>query len=397
METQEIEKIVNKSLDGFHEKHKTSIMEEVALKSYQTEDEVKAAIKSITDKYDADIVALQKSLEQGKSTEDKPINFKDALGSGLKDAKENLLKMKNGGLNNGSVMLTKANEDLDPANWTGDSYEFASTSDRRGLYEFPFAPIWLRDLLPSSNATGGTIQYLKEDGDVGAAGVWDGTGPISELTAKPGTAPLFDMVSENIIWITGITRVKREMLDDVAWLQGYLARRLTTGRTGLFVAENTQILTKLNANSTAYDGVETVPLKMIYDAAFGQLRDNYYNPSFILMNSREVVTLIAFTQGNVSIADQFALPAGIVAVINGQLTIGGVPVIGQPGFPAGEFLVVDRNATEFINRMNPEVRFFEQDRDNVPKNLITVRAEERILPLVYDDLAIISGSFTPST
>lgn len=394
METEEIEKIVNKGLDGFYEKHKTSIMEEVALKSYQTEDEVKAAIKAITDKYDADIVALQKSLEQGK-TDDKPVNFKSAISEGLNASKDELLKMKNGGISNSSVMLTKANEDLDPANWTGDSYELATT-ERRGLYEFPFAPIWLRDLLPASTSSGGTIQYLKENGNVGAAGVWDGTGPIGELTAKPGTAPLFDMVTENIFWIAGITRVKREMLDDIPWLQGYLSRRLLTGRTGLFVAENTQILSALNTNSTAYDGAETSPLKIIYDAAFGQLRDNYYNPSFILMNSRDLVTLIAFTNGT-SLSDDFTLPSGVVTYINGQLTIGGVPVIGQPGFPQGNFLVVDRNATEFISRMNPEVRFFEQDRDNVPKNLITVRAEERILPIVYDELAVISGSFTPST
>ena len=35
------------------------------------------------------------------------------------------------------------------------------------------------------------------------------------------------------------------MLDDISWLRGYLARRLTVGRTGLYVAENTLKYTML--------------------------------------------------------------------------------------------------------------------------------------------------------
>ena len=40
-------------------------------------------------------------------------------------------------------------------------------------------------------ASGGTIQYLRENGNVGAAGVWDGTGAIAELDPKPGYCPSF--------------------------------------------------------------------------------------------------------------------------------------------------------------------------------------------------------------
>src|SRR5690606_40682816 len=90
-----------------------------------------------------------------------------------------------------------------------------------------------------------------------------------------------------------------------------------------------------------------------------------------------------------------ALPisAGTVSVIGNQLVLGGVPVLGVPNIEAGEFVVLDRNATEFVSRMSPEVRFFEQDRDNVPKNLVTVRAEERVATLVYDENAVVTGSF----
>src|SRR5690606_35211766 len=144
--------------------------------------------------------------------------------------------------------------------------------------------------------------------------------------------------------------------------------RLTVGRTGLWVAENTQIFNALTTNSTAYDGTKTIPIEIIYDAAFGQLRDNYHNPTTILMNSRDVVNLIALNKASGG-SEEYNLPPGTVVTINGQLTIGGVPVIGAPNVPANEFIVMDRNATEFISRMSPKVRFFEEDRDNVPKNL----------------------------
>ena len=170
---------------------------------------------------------------------------------------------------------------------------------------------------------------------------------------------------------------------------------MTTGKTGLWVAENTQIYNKLVANSTPYNGDKTVPVEIIYDAAFGQLADNYYFNPTILMNSRDVVSLIALNKATTS--GEYNLPPNTVVVVNGQLTIGGAVVVGAPNVPQGEFLVFDPAATEFISRMSPEVRFFEQDRDNVIKNLITVRAEERILAIVYDETGVVSGSFAPTT
>lgn len=187
------------------------------------------------------------------------------------------------------------------------------------------------------------------------------------------------------------------MLDDIPWLMGYLSRQLTVGKRGLWVAENTQIYNTLTdaANSVAYDGDKTIPIEILYDAAFGQLRDNYYNPTTILMNHRDVVNQIAFNKASGS--GEYDLPNGTVSIVGNQLVLNGVPVLGVPNISQGEFVVFDRNATEFVSRMSPEVRFFEQDRDNVPKNLVTVRAEERIATLVYDKDAIVTGSFTPTT
>lgn len=371
------------------ESSKNDLVTEIESKGYKTQAEIETIIKEKM----ADIEAAVVDLKKAGLTEIKPKakGLKAIIGAALVEAKADLNNMvqKSGG--RAEVMLFKANEDLDPANFSNDSLEIATTDRSRGMYMQPFMPQWFRNLLPSGTTSKGTIQYLKENGDVGAAAVWDGTGAIADLDAKPGTAPLFDSVTENVIWIAGVTRVKREMLDDIEWLQGYLARRLTTGRTGLWVAENVQIFNKLVANSVPYDGDKTIPVEMIYDAAFGQLADNYYFNPTILMNNRDLVSLIALNKADGS--GEYDLPPGTIVVINGQLTIAGARVIGAPNVTAGTALVYDASATEFISRMSPEVRFFEEDRDNVIKNLVTVRAEERILPIVYDEKGVIEVTF----
>ncbi len=384
-----VEENVDKKFQGQFESSKEALVAEIEAKGYKTAEEIDVLIKEKLKDIEATVIDIKKAgLTEIKV---KAKGFKAIIGAALTEAKNDLLVMHKKSGEKASIVLTKAAEDLDPANFSGDSLEIATTDRARGLYMQPYMPQWFRNLLPQGTTSKGTIQYLKENGDVGAAGVWDGTGAIADLDAKPGTAPLFDDVTENVIWIAGITRVKRDMLDDIEWLQGYLARRLTTGRTGLWVAENVQIFNKLVANSTPYDGDKSIPVEMIYDAAFGQLADNYYFNPTILMNNRDLVSLIALNKADGS--GEYDLPPGTVVVINGQLTIAGARVIGAPNVTAGTALVYDASATEFISRMSPEVRFFEEDRDNVIKNLVTVRAEERILPIVYDEKGVIEVTF----
>ena len=401
MELKEITDIVDAGFKGIEgkvdgkiteqlEAAKIATLKAIEEKGYKTEAEVKSSIDAAVKGLEVEILAVKKAAKNVEA-KGKSKSFKSYIGDGLLEAKESLKGLKSKSVSDVKVMLTKANEDLDPANFTGDSYEVATTERRGGLYETPYSPIWFRNLLPQGTMTGNTIQYIKELGNIGAAGVWDGTGAIASLDAKPGEAPTFVDVTKSAIWIAGVTRVKREMLDDISWLQSYLARQLTTGRKGMWVAENTQIYNALVADSVSYDGDKTNPIEILYDAAFGQLADNYYSNATILMNNRDVVQLIALNKAVGS--GEYDLPPGSVTINNGQLILGGVRVIGAPNVPVGEYTVFDPSATEFLSRMSPEVRFFEQDRDNVSLNLVTVRAEERILPHVLDSNGVIHGTF----
>lgn len=318
-------------------------------------------------------------------------SFYDLIGDALKEKADALKaeKEKSAGSGGEVKIRIKADEDFSMSNFAGTTYA-DTTTERRGLYQNPFAPIWLRTLLPNATTQSGIIYYPQYTGDGdGAAGVWDGSGDIADLTAKPGVNFDLDSVTKEVAWIAGITRVKREMLDDIAWLRSFITQQLTVGRRGLFVAENTQILDTLDTNSTPYDGSLTLLIEQIYEAAFGQMTDNYMNANLIVMNSRDLVKEVILNKATTS--GLYNLPEGTLATVNGRLTIGGIPVVGLPSasVAAGEAYVVDTAQTQFVSRMNPEVRFFEQDRDNVIKNLVTVRAEERIATLVFDTNAVI--------
>lgn len=403
MEIKEIQGIVDagfKELDGkvdekmtsFLSKQKEAMVKEIEEKGYTSKEDVTAMVDGAKKEFEAIILEIKKG---SMKPNDEKRSFKEFLADAMEESKTELSNLASKKSRDGVINL-KAAGDMNPGAFGTGAYLFETTDRERSRYDFPYAPLWLRNVLPNTSTSGSTIQYLRENGGTGAAAVWDGTGDIENLTAKPGTTSNFELITKTVQWIAGITRVKREMLDDIAWLQGYLSRQLLLGKRGLWVAENTQIYSTLTdaANSVVYDGTKTIPVEVIYDAAFGQLRDNYYNPTTILMNHRDVVNLIALNKaGGTGVYD---LPSGTVSIIGNQLILGGVPVLGVPNIDPGEFVVFDRNATEFVNRMSPEIRFFEEDRDNVTKNLVTVRAEERIATLVYDEDAVVTGTFATS-
>lgn len=403
MDIKEINNIVgegfkglSKQVDGKLDEQKAAIVKEIEGKGFVSKESVEALVKEKADELEGAIIEMKKasaSSEMGK------MSFGQLLGKSLKDNRESLKAANQGGKRDFTLQLkAAAPEDFDEVVFDNENdpspYDYAAADRTRGLYQYPYEPLWLRNLLPNTTTSGSVIHYLKEEWDsdnTTKAAVWDGSGIIDNLTGKPGVNFNFELATETVDWIAGITRVKREMLDDIAWLRSYLTRQLTVGRRGLFVAENTLISGALSSNSVTYDGTNTIPVEMLYDAAFGQLRDNYYSPTTILMNHRDVVNLIALNKASTS--GEYDLPPGTIAVLGGQLFLGGIPVVGVPNVASGSAYVFDRNATEFVTRMSPEIRFFEEDRDNVPKNLITVRAEERAAAIVYDENAVVKVTF----
>src|SRR5690606_40281427 len=94
----------------------------------------------------------------------------------------------------------KAVGDMTFDNFGTGAYEAATTEVRSGLITSPFAPIWLRGILPQSSTSSAAIQYLRASSPTGegAAGVWDES--ASPLLDKPQVRSEGRAVGKDCYW-----------------------------------------------------------------------------------------------------------------------------------------------------------------------------------------------------
>jgi hypothetical protein len=90
--------------------------------------------------------------------------------------------------------------------------------------------------------------------------------------------------------------------------------------------------------------------------------------------------------------------AGVISRPDGSLVVNGVPIIPVSWIPSKDkVLIFDQDYMERVEVESLALEFFEEDRDNVPKNLITARLEclEEINPMLPP--SIIIGDFGNAT
>src|SRR5699024_6481065 len=91
---------------------------------------------------------LDIKLQRKSGNEDvKPKSFQKLFSNELLGAKDSLIKLRNKDIRDHSILLTKADDELDPTNWSGISLD-SQTTEVRGLRESAFRPMWLRNFLP---------------------------------------------------------------------------------------------------------------------------------------------------------------------------------------------------------------------------------------------------------
>lgn len=259
----------------------------------------------------------------------------------------------------------------------------------------------MRQILGAGSTTGDTLYYPKATGKTGdGPAPWDyDKADVTDTAAKPDFEMTFDNVTAPVRWIAGILRIPKQMLDDLSWLTSYLTMYAPLE---LLKAEDQQLLngtgvglqiSGINTNATAYSTNDATytGIERIIDAAFAQMATtNQDTPTDVLLNPVDVVKIILNKSAG---SGEFNLPPGSVGVVNGRLQIAGLNVQKTNKIAADNFLVGDfARGASLVTRQAPQMRMFEQDRDNVQKNMVTFRIEERIaLPIFYDD-AFVKGT-----
>lgn len=365
------EKARSEDKKGFEEKT-ANILKDIEAKSFMSKTEVEAFVKEKSEGLEKEMLELKKGGVSGN----KPLGFKQALANALKEKHSEI----------SSVSNIKGNQiiELKDITYNGNfpGFEDWRTEYRNDMIVIDRDTFHMRDIIPIGGTSSDTIKYPREGAKSGdGPAPWGRGADIASTASKPLFEPNLDIISTPVEWIAGIMRLPIEMLADLPFLTSYLQN---FARAELLEAEDNQILNGngtspqldgIIPNSTAYDGARSVLIEQIVDANIRQLGAYNTSGTDVILNPSEIVEIVL----NKAVGSgEYDNPQGVVGYVNGQLNIAGLNARTTNQMAVGEFLVGNFKHAQLFQRLAPQLRFFEQDQDNVVKNLVTVRIEERI-------------------
>lgn len=248
----------------------------------------------------------------------------------------------------------------------------------------------IRDLLMKGRTTSNAIEFVKESGYTNAAA------PVAEGALKPESSLTFELATAPVRTLAHWIRASKQVLDDIPQLQSYIDTRL---RYGLALVEEAQLLA---GDGTGQNILGLIPQATPFDTsrlrvgdtridvvrrAMTQLRISEYSASAIVMHPDdwEEIELTKATTGEYIWANPRSL--------NGPV-LWGLPVLDSTSLSPGEFLVGAFDvAAQLWDREDANVEISTEDQDNFVKNLVTIRAEERLALTVYREESFIYGDF----
>lgn len=299
----------------------------------------------------------------------------------------------------GSIKMGIERADITSANTTVGAGRSAGTSlvpgaRVPGIIAPPNRQFTIRDLVAPGQTSASSVEYVKETGFTNNAR------PVTEGTSKPQSELTFNLYTAPVRTIAHIFRASRQIMDDAPALASYINAR---GTYGLKYVEETQLL---NGNGTGQNLNGIVPQATAFapefnpsdETAIDRLRLAIlqvilaeYPASGFVLNPIDWAR-IELTKDN----------EGRYIVGNAQSPIGpslwGLPVVQTQAMASGEFLTGAFNlAAQIFDRMGVEVLLSTEDQDNVVKNMITIRVEERLAFAVTRPEAFVTGDIDTVT
>ena len=271
----------------------------------------------------------------------------------------------------------------------------SSTHDQlAGAVAGAFRQLTVMPTVTQGSASSNIIYYSKELAYTNAAA------KTAEGAAKPESTLTFEEVNVAVKTIPTFLRVSKQALDDSTFLASYIERRLRHGvNTSVenYVINDTADGWLAAANNTVTSPLLTVDVFGLANKMKMEVIGADYEPSYFYMNPADWGS--AETERRASGDNAFVAASGAVSYVNNGLTpmLWGLPVVLSNNIPAGTMICKSADADMYANRESTVVEMFEQDGDNVTKNLITVRAETRGANLVFTSAAIRSGDITGIT
>jgi len=263
-------------------------------------------------------------------------------------------------------------------NLTGD----ANREYQPTVSMIPGQPINFEQLVSTIPISVGIFTYPRETAITGVVATQTEGSDKSELSYD---LSMIDVATE---FLAGYCRFSKKMSNNLPYLEGYLPMAL---RRDYFKAENSQFFTTLSGLATASSLLVGNEVERIVNDATTLMNLNFF-PNIVVVNPSDYGKIL-LTAGPTGSDTSYSLP-GVVTISNGMVQINGINVVVATWVPADKYILGDWSYCQKILTEGLNIRFFEQDQDNVIKNLITARVEAQIGLAVQNPTAFIYGDFT---
>lgn len=283
-------------------------------------------------------------------------------------------------------------------NATGQNQPLVEADRVGGIYTTPNRILTIRDVLPSSTTSSNLVEFTREASFTNNAGPQIGGSPEAyENVTKPESAMTFTLHSEPVVTLAHFIPASKQVLDDSASLQSHINGRLMYG---LKLKEETQLLSGTGSNhqlnglitqATSYVNSSspnyTNEIDIIRDA-IRQAHVAEYRPDFLVLNPLDWFSIEIRHVG--ASDDRYVVGNPGQGMMSPNLW--GLPVVVSNSISAGTFLIGSSMGAEIKDRQQAAVEMSMEDSTNFQKNMVTIRAEERLTLCVYRTEPFITGS-----
>lgn len=262
----------------------------------------------------------------------------------------------------------------------------------------PRRPLTMRDLIPVGRTNSNAIEFLKwTRTDTAAAPVAEGALKPETTIAKP------TLTTVPIRTLAHMFYESKQLMDDSPAFQTIINQEM---RRGLLEEEDDQVLNGdgtgqnldgLLPNATAFEqsaaasgipgGMAATQVDVIRWAKL-QARQKFYPADTVVLNPEDWATIEMLKDGdNAYLYSAFTSGA--------PMRLWGLRVKECDSMPAGHFLVGGLStAARIWDREKANVIISTENKDDFEKNMISIRAEERLALTVYRPDALVYGNFT---
>ena len=262
---------------------------------------------------------------------------------------------------------------------------------RPGVIAGSFVPLTLRALIPTIQVTGNAVNSLRESS-------WtNNAAEVAQAAQKPESSIIFTPYNVVIETVAHFIKVSNQLLADAPAVAAYIDTRL---RDGLAQRIDRQLLlgdgTSPNlsgltdaGNFTAFTAtaganlIESINKAKYNRWAVGEVVDT------VVVNPADWAAMEILREGTGTGAYLYGAPGAV-----GNMSPFGVQVVISANMPAGKFLIGSLRGAATIYQRQGAVVEMGFVNDDFTKNLVTIRAEERLGLAVDRPAAIMYGNIT---